>query len=122
MLSSIYGLETEISSLFFTISALSFVFGTPITFQLRKRKLASRRSIIYVALSLMGLAMIIRTGNLRGNEVIHWVYTSQILNGMSLGMLTTTTFPEIVDAVERTPMFSSYEKDEVHIYISGLFV
>jgi hypothetical protein len=36
--------------------------------------------------------------------------------------LTTTSFPEIVDSVERTDEYPSYDQEEVNFYISGLFV
>lgn len=122
MLEDYYKLEPEVSSLFFTISAVCFVFGTPITFFLRSRKLASRRSIMCGALVLMAIANIIRTGDLRGNEIIAWVYVSQVLNGIGISLSTTACFPEIVDAVEQTPMYHEFNTDNVRIYISGVFV
>jgi hypothetical protein len=37
-------------------------------------------------------------------------------------MLTISNFPELVDSVEQTPMYPSYKKDNVNLYISALFV
>lgn len=37
-------------------------------------------------------------------------------------MLTITNFPELVDSVEQTPMYPSYKKDNMNLYISLLFV
>lgn len=122
MLNTLYGFDPELSSLFFTIGAVSFIFGTPIAFQLRKRKLFSRRMIIFCSQTCFGASMIMRSGNLTGNAIIHWVYTSQIISGVCFGMLTTTIFPEIVDAVEQTPMYKFYDKEACNIYISGLYV
>jgi predicted MFS family arabinose efflux permease len=74
MLSEIYGLEPEMSSLFYMIAGVGFIIFTPIAFQLRSRKIMLRRSIIFMALCVMGFAMIIRTGDLRGKAKIYWVY------------------------------------------------
>jgi MFS family permease len=71
---------------------------------------------------MTGFALIIRTGNLRGNEKIYWVYIGQITNGIAFALLTTTTFPEIVDSVERTDMYPSYNKEDSNLYISGFYV
>lgn len=60
---------------------------------------------MFASLVLMGIAMIVRTGDLRGNAMIYWVYIGQVLNGVALALLTTTTFPEIVDSVEKTDMY-----------------
>jgi MFS family permease len=37
-------------------------------------------------------------------------------------LLTTTAFPEIVEAVEKTELYSSYDRDSVNIYMSGCFI
>lgn len=76
MLTTIYDLPPSKSSLVFTISALAFVLGAPLTHFLRKRKIVSRRTIIYVGLFLMGFAMIVRTGDIFGQARIGWVYSS----------------------------------------------
>ncbi len=122
MLYEIYTLEPEKSSLFFTLSAVAFVVTTPVAFQLRSRKIARRRPIMYFALLLMASAMIMRTGDLKGEAHIVWVYIGQFLNGAGLALLTTTTLPEIVDSVERTELYPRYDKDSVNIYISGMFI
>lgn len=122
MLSEIYNLEPAKSSLFYTIAGVSFLFTTPVAFLLRTKNIAKRRTIMFWALFMMGVGMIVRTGNLRGNDKIYWVYIGQILNGISLALLTTTTFPEIVDSVEKTKEYPSYEREKVNIYISGFFV
>lgn len=36
--------------------------------------------------------------------------------------MTTTTFPEIVDSVERTKEYPEYDKEKINVYISGFFV
>lgn len=75
MLNEIHHIEPETSSLFFTIGAVTFLVGTPVAFQLMKRKIATRRTIIFTGLVLMGLGLVFRTGNMRGTDVIHFVYT-----------------------------------------------
>jgi len=70
----------------------------------------------------MGFAMIVRTGDIFGKKRIAWVYGSQVVNGISFAMLTISNFPELVDSVEQTPMYPSYKKDNVNLYISALFV
>lgn len=75
-----------------------------------------------MALSIMGMGCVVRTGNITGNENIAWVYIGQCLNGVSLALLTTTSFPEIVDTVEKTVEYPSYDQEKVNFYISGLFV
>ena len=102
MLSQIYDLAPEKSSLFFTIAGVTFIITTPVAFQLRSRNIARRRTIIYVALAVMAFANLIRTGDYRGEAKIAWVYVSQIVNGIALALLTTTTFPEVVESVEKT--------------------
>lgn len=122
MLSEIYGLSPEKSSLFYTLAGVAFLVATPVAFQLRKRKLAKRRPIMYWSLIGMGIGMIIRTGNLGEEPKIVWVYVGQCLNGVCLALLTTTSFPEIVDCVEKTPLYSQYDKEKADLYISGFFV
>ena len=60
----------------------------------------SRRAILVLGMWLMGFSMIIRTGNLKQKENLWMVYLAQIVNGSAFAVLTTTTFPEIVDSVE----------------------
>lgn len=36
--------------------------------------------------------------------------------------MTTTTFPEIVDSVERREDYSQYDKESMNLHISGVFV
>ena len=50
----------------------------------------------------MSFANLIRTGDYRGEAKIAWVYVSQVVNGIALALLTTTTFPEVVESVEKT--------------------
>ena len=122
MLYEIYKLEPEKSSLFFTLAGVAFIITTPVAFQLRSRKIMRRRTIMFLALMMMSSAMIMRTGDIKGEAHIVWVYIGQIINGSGFALLTTTTFPEIVDAVERTEMYPSYDRDSVNIYISGFFI
>lgn len=122
MLSTIYELEPEKSSLFYTLAGVAFLITTPVAFLLRSKKLAKRRTIMFWALFFMGVGMIIRTGDLRGEAMIYWVYLGQCLNGVTLALLTTTTFPEIVDSVEKTKEYEFYDKERVNIYVSGFFV
>lgn len=70
----------------------------------------------------MGVGCIIRTGNLFKKKHVYWVYIGQCINGAALAVLSVTSFPEIVDAVEKTPEYPYYDKDYVNFYISGLFV
>ena len=65
MLLEIYGLETEVSSLFYTISGVAFVLSTPVAFMLRSKRIMRRRSIMMSGMVLMGIASIVRTGDLR---------------------------------------------------------
>lgn len=115
-------MDVELSSLFYTISGIAFLFATPIAFILRSRKLMRRRVILYCALIAMGVGCIIRTGNLFKKKHVYWVYIGQCINGAALAVLSVTSFPEIVDAVEKTPEYPYYDKDYVNFYISGLFV
>ena len=102
MLDQIYGLPPQKSSLLFIIESFSYIITTPVAFQLRSRNIARRRTIIYVALAVMAFANLIRTGDYRGEAKIAWVYVSQVVNGIALALLTTTTFPEVVESVEKT--------------------
>lgn len=111
MLVQLYGMEVEISSMFFTISGVAFIAVTPIAFILRSRRIMRRRVIMYMSLVLMGVACIVRTGNIKGEKNLYWVWIGQILNGFALALLTTTSFPEIVDAMERIPEYPYYDKD-----------
>lgn len=122
MLVTVYGLDVEMSSLFYILSGVAFLLTTPVAFILRSRRIMRRRVIIYMALVIMGAGCVVRTGNMTGDENIAWVYVGQCLNGVSLALLTTTSFPEIVDSVERTDEYPSYDQEEVNFYISGLFV
>ena len=122
MLAEIYNLTPEKASLIFTITGIAFILTTPVAFQLRSRKIVRRRTIMFIALMMMASAMIMRTGDIRGEAHIAWVYLGQIVNGCSLALLTTTTFPEIVDSVEHTEMYPSYDKDSINIYVSGFFI
>lgn len=70
----------------------------------------------------MGFSMIIRTGNLKQNENLWMVYLAQIVNGSAFSILTTTTFPEIVDSVENRPDYYQYDKESMNLHISGMFV
>lgn len=65
MLLEYYKMETEKSSLFYTLAGVAFLISTPIAFQLRSRKLMARRAILVMGMWLMGFSMIIRTGNLK---------------------------------------------------------
>jgi MFS family permease len=122
MLTSIYDIKVELSSMFFTISGIAFILATPIAFILRTKRLMRRRVIMYCALTLMGIACVVRTGNITGNKNLYWCWVGQILNGMALSLLSTTSFPEIVDAIERTAEYPYYNKDEVQLYVSMVFV
>lgn len=84
MLSSIYELDVEISSLFITISGVAYVIFMPLAPMLRTRKIMRRRVIMFSSLVLMGFACVMRTGNLKGEQHIYWVYIGQILNGIAL--------------------------------------
>ncbi len=105
MLVDLYELDVEKSSLLYTLSGVAFIIAAPVAFQLRSRKIMKRRVIIYFAMFLTSFALIIRTGNLLGNEKIYWVYIGQISNGSAFALLTTSTIPEIVDSVENTDMY-----------------
>ena len=70
----------------------------------------------------MGVSLIIRTGNLRSNANIWVVFVAQLLTGCGFALLTTTTFPEIVDAVENRPDYHLYTKESTQLHISGVFV
>lgn len=122
MLAEIYQMEPEKSTLFFTIAGIAFLVATPVAFELRKRRMAKRRSIQYVSLVGMGVGMIIRTGNFGEEPHLWWVYVGQCINGIFLALLTTTSFPEIVDCMEKTPLYPYYEKDHADVYVSGFFV
>ena len=122
MLSDIYGIEPEKSSLLFTLSGVAFLCSTPIAFTLRSRKLAKRRAIIFFAQIVMGAACILRTGNLLGEMNLWLVYISQILNGFAMALLTTTSFPEIVDNAEKSEFYHLYNKEAIQLWISGTFV
>jgi predicted MFS family arabinose efflux permease len=113
MLSDIYGIEPEKSSLLFTLSGVAFLCSTPIAFALRSRKLAKRRAIIFFAQIVMGVACILRTGNLLGEMNLWLVYISQILNGFAMALLTTTSFPEIVDNAEKSEFYHLYNKEAI---------
>lgn len=103
MLIEFYKMDIEKSSFFYTLGSISFLLSTPISFQLRKRKLISRRSILVIGLALMGFSMIIMTGNLTGNLNLWMVYLGSTVNGIGFCLLQTTNFPEIVDTVENRP-------------------
>jgi hypothetical protein len=64
MLLEIYGLEAEVSSLFYTISGVAFVLCTPIAFMLRSKRIMRRRSIMMLGMVMMGVSSIVRTGDL----------------------------------------------------------
>jgi MFS family permease len=115
-------METEKSSLFYTLAGVAFLISTPIAFQLRSRKLMARRAILVMGMWLMGFSMIIRTGNLKQKENLWMVYLAQIVNGSAFSILTTTTFPEIVDSVENRPDYYQYDKESMNLHISGMFV
>lgn len=74
MLAEIYQMEPEKSTLFFTIAGIAFLVATPVAFELRKRRMAKRRTIQYVSLVGMGVGMIIRTGNFGEDPHLWWVY------------------------------------------------
>jgi hypothetical protein len=45
-----------------------------------------------------------------------------VTNGVGLALLTTTTFPEVVDSIEKRSDYVDYDKDEMHLHISSVFV
>lgn len=49
-------------------------------------------------------------------------YIGQVTNGIGLALLTTSTFPEVVDSIEKRSDYADYDKDEMHLHISGVFV
>ena len=53
----------------------------------------------------MGVAFILITGDLRDNKNLWLVYISQIPYGFALALLTTTSFPEIVDNAEKSEFY-----------------
>lgn len=122
MLIEFYKMDIEKSSFFYTLGSISFLLSTPISFQLRKRKLISRRSILVIGLALMGFSMIIMTGNLTGNLNLWMVYLGSTVNGIGFCLLQTTNFPEIVDTVENRPDYFQYDKESMNLHISGMFV
>jgi MFS family permease len=77
---------------------------------------------MFVGLCLMGFSMIIRTGNLKQKENLWMVYVAQVINGGSFAVLTTTTFPEVVDSVENRDDYSQYNREALNLHISGMFV
>lgn len=50
------------------------------------------------------------------------VYVGTVITGSGFSLLTTTTFPEIVDAIERKADYSQFVKEDINLHISGLFV
>ena len=64
----------------------------------------------------------IRTGDIRGEMHLWMVYLSQCLNGLSLALLTTTTFPEIIDNAEQSEFYPLYNKEQLNLWVSGAFV
>ena len=74
MLNEIYKLEPEKSSLFYTLAGVAFSITTPLAFQLRSRKIMRRRPIMFLALIMMSAAMIMRTGDIKGEAHIAWAY------------------------------------------------
>ena len=74
MLEKVYELEPEKSSLFYTLAGVAFLVATPVAFLLRSKNLAKRRTIMFWSLFGMGIGMIVRTGDLRGEAMIYWVY------------------------------------------------
>lgn len=76
MLREIHKLDTEASTLFYVLSGLSFLLTTPIAFYLRSHRIMKRRMIMYLALCMMGLGMIIRTGDFRDYLLISYFFPS----------------------------------------------
>lgn len=74
MLREVHNLDTEASTLFYVLSGISFLMTTPIAFYLRSRKIMKRRVIMFVALCIMGLGMIIRTGDFRDFLMITYMF------------------------------------------------
>lgn len=75
-----------------------------------------------ISLAIMGVSMIYRTGDLRGKKHMYMTYIGQVTNGVGLALLTTTTFPEVVDSIEKRSDYVDYDKDEMHLHISSVFV
>lgn len=65
MLKVVHDLDPHTSTMFYMVSSLAFLLATPLAFVLRSKQILQRRVIIYGALVLMGLGMIMRTGDFR---------------------------------------------------------
>lgn len=70
----------------------------------------------------MGFGAMFRSGNLRKKLNLTMVYVGTVITGSGFSLLTTTTFPEIVDAIERKADYSQFVKEDINLHISGLFV
>jgi drug/metabolite transporter (DMT)-like permease len=66
MLVTIYEMDVEKSSLFYILSGIAFLVATPVAFILRSRQVMRRRVILFMALAIMGLGCVVRTGNFTG--------------------------------------------------------
>ena len=113
MLLEYYEITPEKSALFSLLGAVSFLLTTPVAFFLRNHGV-SRRIIIFLALLVLGVGMIIRTGNMQWlteDSHIVMVFAGNFINGSSLALLTTTVIPEMYDNLEQMEDYHEYDQD-----------
>ena len=125
MLAEYYGLDPSQSSLYALISAGGVFVGAPIAAAIRTRRLVKRRSLMFFGLALYGAGAMMRTGNLTWvteQPHIAMVCVGMFMVGVSKSLLSTSTFPEVVDSVEMMPDYQEFDEDEMQIHLSGLYV
>ena len=84
---------------------------------LMKNNVIRRRFALILGLCIIGLGMIVRTGNLAGGHQIYIVIMGQILNGFGMAFVMDTNLSELMDCVERRPDFQQYDKNTIDIRI-----
>lgn len=117
MLSTYYEITTEKSLLIFSTAAIGFLIGSLTIMYLMKHDVVRRRFALIFGLCVIGLGMIVRTGNLAGGHQIYIVIMGQILNGFGMAFVMDTNLPELMDCVERRPDFHQYNKNTIDIKI-----
>ena len=105
MLSAYYETTTEKSLLIFSTAAIGFLTGSSTIMYLIKNDFIQRRSALILGLCIIGLGMIVRTGNIAGAHQIYIVILGQILNGFGMAFIMDTNLPELMDCIERRPDF-----------------
>jgi hypothetical protein len=63
MLIDIYNLEPAISTLVYVTASFGFVIATPVAGVVMKKKLMTRRGLVYLGYNLIATGMVMRTGD-----------------------------------------------------------